>query len=68
MNQWHVPTKLVRESIAFPLLDGTNYGHWKKNMHILLNRMGLLQFVQDEAPHNANAAWHRADGWSFAEI
>lgn len=68
MDNWHVPAKLIREPTVFPLLDGTNYSHWKKNVHILLNRMGLLQFIQEDRPDDADDAWDRADGWAFSEI
>ena len=30
--------------------------------------MGLLQFIQDEKPDDADHTWSRADGWAFSEI
>ena len=59
---------LSRESTVFPSLDGSNYATWKKNMRILLTRMGLLQFIQEGRPDDADHTWTRADGWAFSEI
>ena len=61
MDNWYIPTKLVREHMVFSLLDGTNYSHWKKNMNILLNRMGLHQFVEEDKPDEYDDTWLHAD-------
>ena len=68
MDEWSIPRKLSRESTVFPSLDGTNYTTWKKNMRILLTRMGLLQFIQEGRPEDADHTWTRADTWAFSEI
>lgn len=71
MDGWDIPTKLHREPTPFPLLDGSNYTHWKKNMSILLHRVGLARLIQEDKPDEPpllSEAWFRADGWAFPEI
>ena len=68
MESWSIPRKLIRESTTFPLLNGSNYTSWKKNMRILLTRIGLIQFINEDAPEDPDHSWTRADGWAFSEI